>query len=689
MAKKTNAHVTVTGALTATARERIQALQSEVEKFNHAYHVLDEPVVSDQEYDAAYRALEKLEKEHPEFRSPNSPTFRVGGETVLAFQKRKHAVPMLSLTNALTDEEFLDFDARVKKILEKGESAELEYHAELKFDGLSMNLFYKKGELQYAATRGDGEIGEEVTHNIRTMKSIPLKLNTEKPPEEIEIRGEVILRISDFERLNEAQAKRGGKIFANPRNAAAGSIRQLDPKIAAERPLTAYWYGVGGVDAKTLSDLSTIDSLQKKLSEWGFKTGEHRKVCKGAKEVLAFYRKVESLREKLPYEIDGIVVKLNSFRALDQAGFISRAPRGMLAFKYPARQVTTKINDIQVQVGRTGALTPVAILEPVNVGGVMVARATLHNSQELERKDIRIGDTVFIERAGDVIPRVVSVVTERRNGKEKIFHFPTQCPVCRTPVSLEEDEAVIRCPAGMGCPAQFLEGLRHFVMKDAMNIDGLGERILEILVTEGLVRSLADIYRLKKEDLLKVEGFKEKSSQNLVDAIEASRTPELYRLIFGLGIRHIGERSSKLLSSSFGTIEALLQASLDDLLGVHEIGTEMAKAVVEYSSSKGRKLELADLLKFVSPLQPKKSDRKGVFEGKTFVLTGTLPTLGRSDATRRVEGEGGKVSGSVSKKTDYVLAGDDAGSKLEKARTLGVRVLSEVEFLEMLDSADT
>jgi DNA ligase (NAD+) len=669
-----------------TAKKRMRELEIELDRHNHAYYVLSTSLISDQEYDALFRELEALEIEFPDQKSPQSPTLRVGGQAMDGFQKRRHFLPMLSLTNATSEKEFLEFDQRVKKILERKPDEDIEYHAELKFDGLSMNLVYEKGVLVFAATRGDGEEGEEVTHNIRTIKSVPLKLKTNQPPDRIEIRGEVLLKIADFERLNTEQLQKNQKVFANPRNAAAGSIRQLDSKVAAGRPLTAFWYGVGVVEFQTKGEapFTTVEELQSTLKEWGFLTGEHRQVCKGAEKVIQFYRSVERIRDSLPFEIDGIVVKLNSFRALDQAGFISRAPRGMLAFKYPARQVTTKINDIQIQVGRTGALTPVAILQPVSVGGVIVSRATLHNADELERKDIRIGDTVFIQRAGDVIPKVVSVVTDVRTGNERLFQFPTACPSCGSAVQREEGEAIIRCPAGTSCPAQFLECLRHFVMKDAMNIDGLGEKILEQLVEAKCVRSLADLYQLKKEELLKLEGFKEKSTQNLLSAIQASRTPELYRLIYGLGIRHIGERSSKLLAQSFGDLNRLFSATEEELLAVHEIGTEMAKAVVEYGSAPAHQNELRELLRYLDPILPKAKPTGGRFLGKTFVLTGTLPTLSRSDASQRIEDEGGKVSGSVSKKTDYVLAGDDAGSKLEKARALGVKVLTEAEFLGML-----
>lgn len=690
-------------------KSQLLELQTEIEKHNHAYYVLDKPIISDIEYDQLFRSLEALEKKYPELKSDASPTQKVGGAPLEGFQKRKHHVPMLSLSNAYTAEEFRDFDQRVKKILEKDKEDQLEYHCELKFDGLSMSVVYEEGLFKMATTRGDGEEGEDVTHNVKTIKSLPLQFinkdSKSKIPQRIEIRGEVILKKNDFEKLNERQLKNNDKIFANPRNAAAGTIRNLDPKIAASRPLTAYWYGVGELvyeeNDPSNSSFKTIHDLQNTLKKWGFLTGEVRKVCKGCEEVLAFYDEILKIRQTLPYEIDGIVVKLNSFSDLDKAGFISRAPRGMIAFKYPATQVTTKILDIKIQVGRTGALTPVAHLEPVSVGGVMVSRATLHNADELVRKDIRMGDTVFIERAGDVIPKVVSVVTEKRMGNEVVFQFPQDCPECHSPVERVSGEAVIRCTGGIKCPAQFLEKCRHFCMKDAMNIDGLGEKILEQLIDEKLIQSLPDLYQLKKEDLLKLEGFKEKSADNLLRAIEKSKSQDLYRFIFGLGIRHIGERSSKLLANHFTKIENILEIfdSLESLKNeewmestllkfksIHEIGEEMAKALVEFFSHPQSRSEVEKLLTFITPLSPQNKGGEGKFFGKTFVLTGTLPTLSRQEAELRIEAEGGKVSGSVSKKTDFVLAGEEAGSKLEKAQTLNIPILTEELFLKMLEA---
>jgi DNA ligase (NAD+) len=658
---------------------RARELSDLLEHHNHKYYVLDESEISDAEYDRLFHELRALEEAFPDLKSPNSPTSRVGAAPVEAFTKIKHRVPMLSLGNAFSEEDLQSFDERMRKLLEKSEGEALEYHVELKFDGLSMSLTYEDGRFAFAATRGDGETGEDVSHNLRTLRSVPLQLRGKKIPSRIEIRGEVILPLRDFEKLNRDQEKRGEKIFANPRNAAAGSIRQLDPKIAAARPLTAFWYGVGACEGMTFD---SVDTLQSTFSEWGLQTGEHRKVCKGVSEVMKFYRKIEGMREKLDYEIDGIVVKLNRFKDIDQAGYVSRAPRGMIAFKYPPRQETTQIEDILVQVGRTGALTPVAILKPVKVGGVVVSRATLHNQDEIDRKDIRVGDTVFIQRAGDVIPEVVAVVKEKRTGREKQFSIPDWCKANGIEFERKEGEAAFRAiNAGGELTKRRFE---HFAMKDAMNIDGLGEKIIEQLLESKKIETFADLYRLKLKDLLELEGFKEKSSQNLFDSIQATRKTELYRILFALGIRHVGERTSKTLANYFGSIDPMLKASEDDFMAIHEVGPEVAKSLREYFSSSEGAAEVRGLLKFLEPIAPRANAGAGPLSGATVVLTGTLPTLGRSDATKLVEDAGGKVSSSVSKKTTFVVAGADAGSKLDKANELGILVLTEAELLQKI-----
>lgn len=665
------------------AKSEIQKLVSELEKHDYQYYVLDDPLISDAEYDTLFRKLQKLEAEYPEFASPHSPTKRVGGAPLEQFQKFKHGVPMLSLANAMSEEELIAFDERVHKFIDAPPTQSLEYFAELKFDGLSISTIYEDGYLSRAATRGDGETGEDVTENIKTIRSIPLKLHTKNPPKKIEIRGEILLPIKDFERLNREQANRGEKAFANPRNAAAGSIRQLDPKITATRPLTGFFYGLG--EAQGFAAPKTIAEYESLIKDWGLPVGKWRKVCKGPKEVLQFYKEIGAARDSLPYEIDGVVVKLNSFSHQQAAGFVARSPRSMIAFKFPPKQSVTLVEDIQVQVGRTGALTPVAWVTPVSVSGVMVKRATLHNQDEIDRKDVRIGDHVVIQRAGDVIPEIVEVLKDRRRGDERKFKIPTTCPVCGSKVVRADGEAVSRCVA-RNCVAKLRERIKHFVMKDAMDVDGLGDKIVDQLVDEGLVKKLPDLFDLTFDDLMSLEGFAEKSTHKLLNAIETAQTRELYRLIFGLGIRHIGEASAKLIAQKFKSMKAIMKAKVDDFLEVDGIGEEMAKSLVEYFNDDEHQEELVHLLQKVRLIEPKASTAPQIFAGKTFVLTGTLPTLGRSDAEKMIEDHGGKVSSSVSKKTDFVLAGAEAGSKLEKAQALGIKVIDEDDLKKMLKS---
>jgi DNA ligase (NAD+) len=662
-------------------QKRMRELAEQIHHHDHRYYVLDDPEVSDAAYDRLFRELLELESRHPEFKLPDSPSARVGGAPQTEFRKAPHRVPMLSLANALSEEEFREFDERVHRVLEAEPSRPLEYNVELKFDGVSLNLTYERGVLVSAGTRGDGSVGEDVTANVRTIRSIPLRLRTERPPALIEIRGEVVLPIADFARLNREHEKAGQKLFANPRNAAAGSLRQLDPRITASRPLQMFCYGLGHVDGLKLARMS---EYQDQLEEWGLQVGKRRKVCRGVPEVLRFYRAVEEEREKLPFEIDGIVVKLNPFEEIDRAGYISRSPRGMIAFKYPARQETTVIQDIIVQVGRTGVLTPVALVEPVILGGATVRRATLHNQDEIDRKDIRIGDRVVIQRAGDVIPEVVKVITDVRTGKERKFRLPERCPVCGSEVQRKTGEAAARC-TGRGCVAQLKERLRHLAMIDALNIEGLGERIIEQLVDAGLVSEYADLFKLRAEDLLELEGFAEKSASNLLQAIETARHAELYRLIFGLGIRHVGEATAKLLARHFGSIEPLREASVEELEEIREVGPEVAGSIHEHFRDPERRKELRSLLEQLKVRKPDRATQgPGPLAGKTFVLTGTLPTLGRSEATKLIEDAGGRVSSSVSKKTDFVVAGEEAGSKLDKARELGVPVIGEEGLRRML-----
>jgi DNA ligase (NAD+) len=668
----------------ALAKE-IEELMREIERHDEAYYLHDAPTISDAEYDRLFRRLQKFEEEHPELASPLSPTRRVGGKALEQFAKSRHGIPMLSLANAMDEDELRAFDERVHRFLEIPSERELEYFAELKFDGLSINLLYEKGELVRAATRGDGETGEDVTENVKTIRSVPLRLKGDSFPDRIEVRGEIVLPIEAFLRLNREQSEKGQKAFANPRNAAAGSLRQLDSRITASRPLTGFFYGIGessewkGNPPKTQSDFET------RLEDLGFPVGKHRKVCKGAGEVIAFYRDIESLRDSLPFEIDGVVVKLNSFAQQGAAGAVARSPRGMIAFKYPPKKSLTLIEGIEVQVGRTGALTPVAIVSPVNVNGVIVRRATLHNQDEIDRKDIRIGDQVVIQRAGDVIPEVVEVLKEKRRGDERRFRLPDHCPVCGSPAVRPEGEAVTRC-SGTNCIAKLKERIKHYAQKDAVNIEGLGDKIVDQLVDEGLVRRIPDLYSLEFDAVLALEGFAEKSAHKLLAAIDASRTPELYRLIFGLGIRHVGEATAKLLANRYKSLGALAQTDETALLEVNGIGEEVAGSILGWFSEQDHIEELEELLGKIEPKSPEASGKPQVFTGKTFVLTGTLPTLSRSEAEKIIEDHGGKTSGSVSKKTDFVLAGDEAGSKLEKARTLGVRVIDEQELLALISA---
>lgn len=660
-------------------RELVETIQ----KHDHRYYVLDDPEVSDAEYDRLYRELEAFEATHPELKQSDSPTLRVGGAPLDQFAKAKHGVPMLSLANALTEQEFRDFDERVHRFIEREAAEPLEYFAELKFDGLSMSLTYEDGLLTRAATRGDGETGEDVTQNVRTIRDVPLKLATKSPPARIEIRGEVLLPIADFEALNEEQLNAEAKVFANPRNAAAGSIRQLDPKITASRPLSFFAYGFGELSQPGARVAATMAAFEDWLEEAGFNVGKHRRVCMGVEQVLAFYREIEARRQSLPFEIDGIVVKLNRLQEIDQAGAVSRSPRGMVAFKYPPRQEQTTIEDIIVQVGRTGVLTPVALVAPVRLGGATVRRATLHNQDEIDRKDIRIGDRVLIQRAGDVIPEVVQVILSARPAAAKPYKLPNRCPACDSPVVRKEGEVALRCE-NRACIAQLKERLRHFVMIDALNVEGLGEKIVEQLVDAGLVRTYADLFKLHVEQVLKLEGFAQKSSENLIKALQAARRPELYRLIFGLGIRHVGERISKILAQGLGGLPELIEAGEERLKQIHEIGPEVAASIVRYFSDPESRAEVDALLRVVSPLAPRKAAADGPLVGKKIVLTGTLPALSRAEATKLIEEAGGQVVSSVSKKTDFVLAGSDAGSKLEKAREVGVRVITEDEFRAML-----
>lgn len=682
---------------TESIQAKILRLSQEIEEHQYRYYILNAPILGDSEFDRLFRELEDLEAAHPEFKVNPSPTDRVGGGIQDGFQKRTHKTPMLSLANVFDEAELSDFDERLRKFLDLGADHEkqIEYFGELKYDGLSVNLIYENGVLTSAATRGDGAVGEDVTLNIRTIPSVPLRLRgaleqrlDEKPDEKpteipllMEVRGEVLMLKKDFKALNELQLQRGEKLFANPRNAAAGGLRQLDPKVTAERKLHAFFYSLGVVEGGARP--ASQSDLYKQFKKWGLPTGPEFKVCRGPKEVFDFYQSVESKRNTLPFEIDGVVVKANLFSDIDKAGYVARSPRAMVAFKFPAQEEVTEVLDIQVQVGRTGALTPVAILKPVNVAGVMVSRATLHNYEEIERKDVRIGDFVFVRRAGDVIPEVVSVVSEKRAENLKPYLFPEHCPVCETRVEKVEDEVQIRCP-NLKCPAQFKERLKHFVSKDALDVKGLGDRVCEQLIDLGFIQKLDDLFQLKKEQILEIEGFAELSATKLIDAIQSAKSTTLARFLFGLGIRHCGETLAKKISNYFGTLEALIKG-LERVEEVPDVGPEIKGSLKAYFSDAENR---AQIERFLGILVFKQQNARTTSKltGQVIVLTGSLPTLSRAQATQLIESHGGTVSSSVSKKTSFVLAGEEAGSKLEKAQSLGVRVMSEREFLEYLNS---
>lgn len=659
------------------AKERIEKLAKELNHHNYLYYILDNPEISDSEYDKLLRELQKLEKEHPELIQSDSPTQRVGATPLDKFKKHKHKTPMLSLDNAMDDDELLAFDERVKRFL--GDSKDVKYTTELKFDGLAIELVYENGILVVGSTRGDGETGEDVTPNIKTVKNIPLRLEG-KPPAYFEVRGEVVLTKKAFAKLNEEREKEGEQIFANPRNAAAGSIRQLDSKITSKRPLHFFAYGLGGTKEILFASQS---ELLTKLPKLGIPVNENYALCKNVNEVRDFFKKIEEKREKLDYEIDGIVVKVNEFSLQDKLGMVSRSPRWAIARKFAAEEATTVIEDIIVQVGRTGALTPVAVLKPVRVGGVEVRRATLHNQDEIDRKDVRIGDTVFVRRAGEVIPEVIKIVESKRQKNSKLYKMPTHCPECGAEATKEEGEVVTRC-IGLSCPAKLKEGIRHFVSKGGMNIEGIGGRLVEQFVDEGLIKRFSDFYNLTEKQLLNLERQGDTSAKNHIEAIEKSKDVPLDHFIFALGIRHIGEHLSKVLAEEFGDIKKLEHIKEDALINLNEVGPEVAFSVSHFFNESINLKEIHNLLK--AGVKPTWEKRKigGKFTGKTFVLTGTLPNYKRGDIKKMIENEGGHVAGSVSKSTDYVVAGADPGSKFDNAKKLNVPTIDEGEFLKLL-----
>ncbi len=674
---------------TSSIAARMQLLCEQLRQHNTAYYVNDAPTITDAEYDALFRELDALEQQHPEWMQPDSPTQRVGGAALPHFEKVAHRVPMLSLGNAFNESQVAAFDARVRDGLARDE--EIEYAVEVKFDGLAINLRYEHGLLVQAATRGDGEIGEDVSANVRTIHSIPLRLQGDKYPEVIEVRGEVLMKRADFERLNEVQFEKGEKPFANPRNAAAGALRQLDSRITASRNLSFFAYGLGEViDSSGGFDFSSFSRIVEQLCTYGFSVYSTHAVVKGVSGLLAFYEQTGQTRKQLPFDIDGVVYKVNDVAQQDLLGFDSRKPRWAIAHKFPAQEMSTTVQDITVQVGRTGAITPVARLAPVEVGGVVVTNATLHNADEVARKDVRIGDTVIVRRAGDVIPEVVMSIVEKRPQDARVFVMPTVCPECGSSIEREEGEAVSRCTGGMICPAQLKQSLIHFASRKAVNIDGLGDKLIEQLVDVGWVRTPDDLYRLDVARLAGLERMAQKSAQNVYDAIQVSKSTTLARLIYALGIRHVGEATAKTLAKTFGSLDEVMAASFEQLQAVEDVGPVVAHSIVVFWADARHQKVIKDLLELgIHWDDVVVADKiETPFTGKTVVLTGTLPTLGREEAKAMLENAGAKVAGSVSKKTDFVVAGAEAGSKLEKAQQLGVVVLDEAQMLTMLNALD-
>ena len=667
-----------------SAAAKVRELRTQLEHHNYRYHVLDDPEVSDAEYDRLMRELKALEEQYPDLVTPDSPTQRVGATPVSELQEVVHSRPMLSLDNGFEDEDIVAFDRRVRERLENVE--QVEYSAEPKLDGLAISFRYESGRLVQAATRGDGLRGEDVTHNVRTIKAVPTLLRG-TPPKLLEVRGEVFMLIAGFKAMNQRALERGERTFVNPRNAAAGSIRQLDPRTAADKPFDVFFYGIGETDGWKLP--AKHSEALEQLREWGLKISPLLKIVQGAEGCLQYYRDIGAKRASLPYEIDGVVYKVNRFVQQRDLGFVARAPRWAIAHKFPAHEENTIVRGVEFQVGRTGALTPVARMDPVFVGGVTVSNATLHNMDEVRRKDVRIGDTVVIRRAGDVIPEVVKVILERRPKDAREVELPAKCPVCGSAVEREEGEAVARCTGGLYCPAQRKEALRHFASRHALDIDGLGTKLIDQLVEGGVVNNPADLYELTAERLAELDRMGEKSAENLVKALEQSKQKAtLPRFLYALGIRDVGEATAAALANHFGSIKELQGATEEQIQEVPDVGPVVAAHVYKFFQEKHNRDVLAALSKHIQlKAQARKAaSGEGPLAGKTFVLTGSLDSMSRDQASERIVELGGKVAGSVSKKTSYVVAGAEAGSKLAKAQELGVVVLDEKAFLELLNS---
>ncbi|MFX3629162.1 MAG: NAD-dependent DNA ligase LigA [Ectobacillus sp.] len=662
-------------------QQRIAELRDILNELNYEYYVLDKPSVSDAEYDRYMQELIRLEEENPEFMTEDSPSVRVGGQVLDVFEKVAHKSPMLSLGNAFNEGDLRDFD---RKIRQGSNETDVRYVCELKIDGLAVSLHYEKGLFIQGATRGDGVTGEDITQNLKTIKAIPLRLNEEVT---LEARGEAYMPKSSFEKLNAEKEANGEILFANPRNAAAGSLRQLDPKIAAQRNLSFFVYGLADLEGQTIpSHSEALDFLDK----LGFKVNPHRRVCETIEQVIEYVLEWQEKRPGLDYEIDGIVIKVDNVAIQERLGTTAKSPRWAIAYKFPAEEVVTKLIDIELNVGRTGVVTPTAVLEPVRVAGTIVRRASLHNEDLIREKDIHIGDYVVVKKAGDIIPEVVNVLTERRTGEEREFHMPSHCPECESELVRLEGEVALRCINPM-CPAQIREGLIHFASRDAMNIEGLGERVVTQLFNENLIHTVADLYNLAKEQLLKLERFGEKSASNLIEAIAASKENSLEKLLFGLGIRHVGAKAARTLAQHFETMERLQQATVEELTAINEIGEKMAESIVAYFEKEEAQQLIQQLKEYgvnMSYKGIKLSDTANIasyFAGKTVVLTGKLEVMGRSEAKKRIEELGGKVTGSVSKSTDLVIAGEAAGAKLAQAQKHNIEVWDEARFLQELN----
>jgi len=661
-----------------TAKKEVEQLREELNQYNYEYHVLDKPTVSDAEYDQKMQQLIQLEEQFPELLTPDSPSQRVGGKPLDAFVKVEHSVPMLSLGNAFSEQDLRDFDRRVRDLA----GQDVSYVCELKIDGLAISLRYVNGLFTRGATRGDGKTGEDITQNLKTIKSIPLKI---KETETIEVRGEAFMPKKSFLALNKKREENGEELFANPRNAAAGSLRQLDPKIAASRNLDTFIYSVGEWQAGELNSHSEQLNYLKSL---GFKINPEMKVCQNIEEVIEYVQHWTENRQNLSYEIDGIVIKVDQIDIQQKLGFTVKSPRWAIAYKFPSEEAITTLREIELSVGRTGVVTPTAILDPVKVAGTTVQRASLHNEDFIREKDIRIGDTVVIKKAGDIIPEVVRVVMEHRTEDRLEFHMPTECPACGSELVRLEEEVALRC-INPSCPSQLIEGLIHFVSRNAMNIDGLGEKVVKQLFNEKLIETIADLYRLEKEELLKLERMGEKSVQNLLTSIEASKENSLERLLFGLGIRYVGSKAAQTLAEHFGHIDKLMAASKEELIEIQDIGDKVADSIVQYFGEEQVRALIAELKGLglnmeYKGLRAEEIREDSPFSGKTIVLTGKLEQFSRNEAKKQIEALGGKVTGSVSKSTDLLIAGADAGSKYNKAVELGITIWNEDQLVEAL-----